>query len=480
MSEGRHARNGSTEPKRPNVIVIMSDDHACQAISAYGSEINATPNIDRIANAGVRFDHCYCTNSLCAPSRATILTGTYSHVNGVMTLSTLFDSGQPTFPALMQGAGYQTALVGKWHLGHGPGHDPTGLSYWDVLPGQGRYWDPEFISLAGRRVVPGYCTDVITDLSIKWLEGIDHSRPFCLLIHHKAPHRPWQPDRTSRHEPPIPETFFDDYSGRGRAARNATMRVADDLRPEDLKEVEPSGLSGDDLAIWKYRRYMADYLACVESIDDNVGRVLDWLDDRELTEDTIVIYTSDQGFFLGEHGWFDKRFMYEESLRMPLLVQYPRQVPPGMSSEALVANVDFAQTILDYAGVMPHPRMQGRSLRPLLKGGSSPEDWRTSVYYRYWEHNSSSHHVWAHYGIRTERYKLIFYYSDGLGLPGTSDALYPPEWELFDLELDPMELNSVYDDPEYGPIRARLQRQLEDQQRSCGDVPWSPRWKPHQ
>lgn len=460
---------------RPNIVFVMADDHAAHAISAYGSRVNTTPNIDRIAHEGMRLDHCYCTNSLCAPSRATILTGTYNHVNGVRTLATEFDARQPTFPAQLNGAGYQTAIVGKWHLGHGPTHDPQGFAYWDVLPGQGRYWDPEFIDRAGTRVVPGYCTTVITDLALAWLERRDPNRPFCLLVHHKAPHRSWQPDtaHASLYEDvdlPVPETFFDDYATRATPAREAAMRVADHLTAEDLKQLLPPDLTRDQEALWKYQRYMKDYLRCVASIDDNVGRLLDWLDETGLGDDTIVVYTSDQGFFLGDHGWYDKRFMYEESLQMPFLVRYPAEIEPGSSCDALAMNVDFAQTFLDYAGVPPHERMQGHSLRPWLRG-EHPDDWRRAVYYRYWEHDSWPHHVWAHYGVRTERYKLIRYYADGLGLAGTSPRTFEPEWELFDLERDPWELHNVHDDPAYAEVRDDLVTELARVQQECGDPP---------
>ncbi|WP_327091533.1 sulfatase [Nonomuraea sp. NBC_01738] len=462
--------------RRPNIVFIMADDHAAHAVSAYGSKINHTPHIDRIAEEGMRLDNCFCTNSLCAPSRASIMTGTYNHVNGVQTLSTEYDARQPAIPRMLQEDGYQTALIGKWHLGHGGVHDPRGFDHWSVVPDQGRYHNPVFLGMDGeQRVIPGYCTDIITDLSLDWLDRRDPDRPFFLMVHHKAPHRNWEPD--AKHlslfedgDLPVPETFFDDYGGRATAAREARMRVADDLRMDDLKRILPPGLTADEQALWKYQTYIKDYLRCVQSVDDNVGRLLGYLDDRGLTEDTIVVYTSDQGFFLGDHGWYDKRFMYEESLRMPFVVRYPREIPAGGVNGDLVVNVDFAQTFLDYAGVAAHPRMQGRSFRPLLRG-EAVGDWRTSAYYRYWEHDDGIHHVWAHYGVRTDRYKLIYYYADGLGIPGASDRVFAPEWELFDLAEDPWELHCVHDDPAYAAVRAELEAELARVQAEIGDEP---------
>lgn len=464
--------------RRPNIVFIMSDDHAAHAISAYGSRVNETPHIDRLAREGMRLDNVFCQNALCAPSRAAILTGTHSHVNGVRTLSTYFDNRQPTFVGLLRDAGYQTAIVGKWHLGHGPDHDPRGFDHWVVLPDQGDYHNPTFFDNGVERRFDGYATDIITDLSLSWLDSRDRTRPFCLLVHHKAPHRPWEPDEKHMHlyadtDIPLPETFHDDYANRSEAAKAALMRVARDLTPTDLKEPVPPGLTPEEEAYWKYQRYMKDYLRCVASVDDNVGRVLDYLDAEGLRDDTIVVYTSDQGFFLGDHGWYDKRFMYEESLRMPFLVRYPREVPAGSVSTAMISNVDFAQTFLDFAGVPAHPRMQGRSFRPVLRG-VTPDDWPQRIYYRYWEHGDGSHNVRAHYGIRTPRYKLIYYYNDGLGLPGTSSERYEPEWELFDLQTDPKEMRSVYDDPAYASVRAELTAELARLQKEIGDPPYTP------
>lgn len=460
---------------RPNIVFIMADDHAAHAVGAYGSKINQTPHIDRIAAGGMLLDNCFCTNSLCAPSRAAILTGTYNHVNGVKTLATEFDNRQVVFPQLLRRNGYQTALVGKWHLGHGPAHDPRGFGYWEVVPGQGRYRDPEFIGMDGvERVRPGYCTNIITDLAVDWLDARDPDRPFCLLVHHKAPHRNWEPDDKHRdmyvEDLPVPATFTDDHSGHAAAARAARMRIDRDLTLNDVKELLPPHLDADAAALWNYQRYIKDYLRCVASVDDNVGRLLDYLDANGLTDDTIVVYTSDQGFFLGDHGWYDKRFMYEESLRMPFLVRYPREIEPGTTCDALAVNVDFAQTFLDYAGVPADARMQGRSLRPLLRG-EMPSDWRDCVYYRYWEHDDAEHHVWAHYGVRTHRHKLVYYYADGLGIPGASSVPQEPEWELFDLRDDPWEMRSVYDDPAYAGVRTELTAELARLQAECGDIP---------
>jgi len=470
----RSAQDAGTGHRRPNVVFILSDDHAAHAVGAYGSVVNETPRIDEIAAHGWRLDNCFAANSLCSPSRASILTGTHSHVNGVTTLATFIDASQPTFITQLREAGYRTAIVGKWHMGDGPGHDPEGFDHWDVLIDQGEYHDPRFLSATGVRRVSGYATDVITDMALDWVEGLPGDEPWCLLICHKAPHRPWEPDAAHadlyRDPIPLPETFHDDYATRTSSARRAAMRIADHLNHEDLKQEPPMGLSYEEEALWKYQRYMEDYLRCVASVDDNVGRVIDWLRDRDEFEDTLLVYTSDQGFFLGDHGWFDKRFMYEESLRMPLVLSYPRRLPSGGVHAGIVTNVDFAQTILDATGVPHHARMQGRSFWADLTG-QGPLPRAEGMYYRYWQHDDPNHHAPAHYGYRTERYKLIYFYNDGLGLAGTGPAIYPGEWELYDLEADPHELRNVVDDPAYRQVRDDLARRLWDEQARLGDVP---------
>jgi arylsulfatase A-like enzyme len=441
----------------------MSDDHAAHAMSCYGSKINETPNIDRIAEGGMRLDNCFCTNSICTPSRASILTGTYNHVNGVKTLSDRLDGRQLTVSKLLRQNGYQTAIIGKWHLGHGGESDPTGFDFWSVLPGQGDYHNPAFIEMGERISVSGYATDIITDKSIDWIAGRDKDKPFFLMCHHKAPHRPWIPDEKHAHmyediDIPEPETFNDDYTNRASAAAAAEMRIDRDLLKKDLKMDPPEHLEGAALKSWKYQRYIKDYLRCIASVDDNVGRLLDYLDEEGLADDTIVIYTSDQGFFLGDHGWYDKRFMYEESLRMPFVIRYPREIAAGSVSGHMALNVDFAPMFLEYAGIAAPESMQGVSLRPILSG-ESPAEWRTSMYYRYWTH-LSEHKVYAHYGIRTEQYKLIYYYADALGTAGSEDEPKEPEWELFDLKKDPYEMINVYADPDYARVVEVLEEEL--------------------
>jgi arylsulfatase A-like enzyme len=445
---------------RPNIIFVFTDDHASHAISAYGSSINQTPNIDRLADEGMLFRNAFVTNSICAPSRAVILTGKHSHLNGIFTNRERFDSAQVTFPKLLQQAGYQTAIVGKWHLKSAP----TGFDYWEVLPGQGDYYNPRFRTHGDTVRYTGYVTDVITDRALDWLQnGRDPEKPFMLMYQHKAPHRRWQPgpdhltlyDDTTIPEPP---TLFDDYTGRTSAAKTQDLKL---VAPPQLNEqqlehwnaaYEPKNeafrqaeLTGDELVRWKYQRYIKDYLRTIASVDDNLGRVLDYLDEAGLTENTVVIYSSDQGFYLGDHGWYDKRWMYEESLRMPFVVRWPGVVQPGSENSDLVQNLDFAETFLEMAGVDVPADMQGRSLVPLLQG-RTPADWRDAIYYHYWEY-PAWHMVRRHYGVRTQRYKLIYYYEID-------------EWELFDLEHDPDELRSVYDDPEHSEIVADLTARL--------------------
>lgn len=450
--------------EQPNIIFIMSDDHASHAMSCYGSAINETPNLDRIANGGMRFDNCFCTNSICAPSRASVLTGQYNHMNGVKTLGDQFDSRQTTVQRLLRENGYQTALVGKWHLGHGGNHDPADFDYWNVLPGQGDYHDPEMIEMGKHKQEKGYVTDIITDKSLDWLKNRDNEKPFMLMYHHKAPHRPWEPDEKHAHmyedvDIPEPYSFHDDYDGKAQATKEATMRIDRDLLKRDVKADPPEGLSDKELKSWYYQRYIKDYLRCVASIDDNVGRMLDYLDEEGLTENTIVIYTSDQGFFLGDHGWYDKRFMYEESLRMPFVIRYPKVIKPGSVTKDFALNVDFAETFLDYAGIDIPDSMQGRSLRPILED-NTPDDWQTSMYYRYWEHLSKEHKVGAHYGVRTHEFKLIYYYGEALGAADAVDEYREPEWELYDLEKDPYEMTNVYHDSSYEETIKNLKKEL--------------------
>jgi arylsulfatase A-like enzyme len=446
--------------QRPNILCIMSDDHAANAMSCYGSKINETPHMDRIAADGMRLDNCFCTNSICTPSRATILTGQYSHVNGVYTLRDELDGSRDNVAKMLQRAGYQTAVIGKWHLYS----DPTGYDYWIVLPGQGLYHNPLFIEMdVGERTIEGYATDLIADMSIDWLRDRDREKPFFLLCHHKAPHRPWEPDEKHAAmyegiDVPEPDSLFDDYRHRSQAAAHEG----------DLKRPIPPGLKGNDLRQWAYQIYIKDYLRCVASIDDNVGKLLDYLDEEGLTDNTVVIYTSDQGMFLGEHGYYDKRFMYEESLQMPFLVRYPPEIEPGTVNDDIVLNNDFAPLFLDYAGVDAPPEMQGRSFRSVL-AGDTPHDWQTSLYYRYWMH-LAHHHVPAHYGVRTKGYKLIYYYGEALGRNGAVDEPTEPERELFDLVKDPCEMNNVYGDPAYADTVRELKTELYRLKEQVGDT----------
>ncbi len=443
------ATAGAAGKQRPNIVFIMSDDHAAHALSCYGSRVNRTPHLDRIAEEGMRFDQCLCTNGICGPSRAVILTGKYSHLNGFRTNSDQFNGAQQTFPKLLREAGYRTGMIGKWHLVS----EPTGFDYWNILQGQGEYHDPVMIEMGKKRKRTGYVTDIITDCTMEFIRGRDKDTPFCVMCHHKAPHRPWVPDEKHAHlfentPIPVPATFEDDYRNRSKAAERAEMRVARDLTPEDLKVEPPAGLSEKDLAHWKYQRYLEDYLRVVASVDENVGRLLDFLDADGLRENTLVVYTSDQGFYLGDHGWFDKRFMYEESLKMPLLMRWPGIIEAGRVNSAMVSNVDFAPTFLDCAGATVPADMQGTPFTPLLRG-ESPKDWRKSFYYEYFEY-PAVHMVYPHCGVRTERYKLIhFQYKDEI------DA-----WEFFDLKEDPDELHSCYDDPRYAREVETLKAEL--------------------
>ena len=462
----------SSQTKRPNIIFIMTDDHASHALGCYGSKINKTPNLDRLAKEGMLFKNSFCTNSICAPCRAVILTGKYSHINGVTDNNQKFDGSQQTFPKLLQKAGYQTAMIGKWHLKT----DPTGFDYWNILPGQGTYYNPAMIEMGQQKNYTGYTTDIITDHCLKWLKEREPDKPFCLMFHHKAPHREWEPGPkylTMYDDVAIPEpdNIFDDYSNRGRAAKEQDMSIEKTMNEKDLKLVPPKNLTpeqkklwdaaynpkneafekanlqGKDLVRWKYQRYIKDYLRCIASVDENVGRLLDYLVQSGLTENTVVFYTSDQGFYLGDHGWFDKRFMYEESLRMPLLVRYPKEIKSGSINEDMVLNLDFAPTFLDFAGVDKPEDMQGNSIRPLLQAKKA-KDWRKSMYYHYYEY-PAVHSVKRHYGVRTDRYKLIHFYND------------IDEWELYDLMKDPREMKNVFDDPAYADIVKELKVELQ-------------------
>jgi arylsulfatase A-like enzyme len=464
------ARAAGSPP--PNILYIMADDHAAHAISAYGSRINQTPNIDRIANSGARFTNCFCTNSICTPSRAAILTGQYSHKNGVYTLNDKLDPNRDHVAKELQRIGYQTAMIGKWHLAT----DPTGFDYWNILPGQGVYYDPTFIEAGHRIQHKGYCTDLIGEFTLDWLKRRDPKKPFFAMCHHKAPHRPWQPDPKYQdlyndRNIPEPGNLLDHYEGKARSVADVKMRVGENMNIKtDLKRDAPADLQGDALRKWAYQYYIKDYLRCIRSVDDNVGRVLDYLDTAGLAQNTIVIYTSDQGFFLGDHGWFDKRLMYEESLRMPFLMRYPPGVKPRSIVRDMVLNIDFAPTFLDYAGGKAPAEMQGRSFKANVEG-HTPRDWRKAMYYRYWMHNDPDHHVPGNYGVRTDRWKLIYYYGKPLGMTGAFPPDTAPEWELYDMRSDPREMKNLYTDPKYAPIVKQLKEELDKLQKEAGDTP---------
>ncbi len=477
--------------KRPNIIFIMSDDHATQAISAYGhpvSKLAPTPNIDRIADNGAQFLNNYCANSISGPSRASILTGKHSHKNGFLAnWNKEFDGTQQTLPKILQENGYQTALIGKWHLIS----KPTGFDHWMILKDQGDYNNPDFITENDTVQYFGYVTDLITTFTKQWLQTRDDTQPFFLMMQHKAPHRNWVP--AERHYNlyeetvfPVPENYFDDYEGR-YAAKHQEMNIYRDMyEGHDLKMV--TGINSDSLlydpwphafietltpderqrffdayrernndfyttprnekeiAEWKYQRYMQDYLATIRAVDESVGQILDYLEQTGLDKNTLVIYTTDQGFYLGEHGWFDKRFMYEESFQMPLLMQYKGHIPPGTKIEGFTQNIDFAPTFLDFCGIEVPADMQGKSFKELTETGTIPDDWRRSLYYHYYEF-PGFHSVRAHYGVKTDRYKLIHFYKEGI-------------WELFDLEADPMEMQNIYGKEGTGEITGKLKQEL--------------------
>ncbi|RMF38440.1 MAG: DUF4976 domain-containing protein [Planctomycetota bacterium] len=479
---------------RPNIVFIFSDDHAPHAIGAYGTRyasLDPTPNIDRLAQQGMLFRNSFCTNSICGPSRAVILTGKHSHKNGFMNNGNRFNPDQQTFPKLLQRAGYQTAMFGKWHLQS----NPQGFDAWEILPGQGEYYNPVLISPQGRKQYEGYCTDIVTDLALDWLrEGRDPDKPFMLMCQHKAPHRCWMPppryltlyDDVTVPEPP---TLFDDYRDNALPAHIQEMEIdrhmhlvfdlfvdpppgfdpekevgtdksawrnMKKMTPEQLRQwhaaygpkneaFRRANLSGKDLVRWKYQRYIKNYLRCVKTVDDSVGQLMAYLEEAGLADNTIVIYSSDQGFFLGDHGWYDKRWIYEESLRMPFIVKWPGVTAPGSTCDAMIQNLDYAETFLDMAGVSIPADMQGRSLVPLLRG-QPPEDWRTSIYYHFYEF-PSVHMVARHNGVRTERYKLAHFYQFD-------------EWEFYDLATDPDELTNQYGNPQYAEQIAALKDEL--------------------
>ncbi|HEX7351334.1 sulfatase [Brachybacterium sp.] len=468
---------------RPNIVFIMSDDHAAHSISAYGSRVNTTPHMDRLAAEGARMDAVYCTNAICTPSRASILTGTYSHINRAPSIYSEFDHRVRTVPEVLSECGYQTALYGKWHLGRSERSRPRGVDDWRIYPDQGAYVDPVMIGPDGEETHEGYATDIVTRQSLDFLDRRDPERPFSLMVHHKAPHRPWvpHPRYEGRYEAgtiPEPETMWDDHASRAQVVREVAMQL-DDLRPTDYKDELPAELEGDDEATrrarssWKYQRYMRDYLRCVQAVDDSVGEILNYLEENGLAENTLVIYTSDQGFFLGDHGWFDKRLMLDESLTMPMLVRWPAQVPAGSRVTDIVSNVDFAATLLEAAGAEPSalPDQQGRSFLTQLRG-EDVEDWRQAVYYRYWEHDDPEHHAPAHYGVRTPTHKYIRYYNDGLGTPGSSDRIMPIEDELYDLVADPREMTNVVEDPAYAEVLEELRSLTAQLQAEYGDAPY--------
>jgi arylsulfatase A-like enzyme len=489
-------RSADPSPDRPNIIFIMSDDHAYQAISAYGHGLNHTPNIDRIAEEGALFTRAFVTNSICAPSRAVMLTGKHSFKNGKVDNLQPFNWDQDNFAKQLQQAGYQTAMIGKIHLNG----LPQGFDYSNVLPGQGQYYNPEFIENGERKQYHGYCTQITTDLALDWLKNKrDKSKPFLMLYHQKAPHRTWMPEQKyldlfdDRTFTP-PDNFFDTYENRSVAAAHEMgiyehMDVVYDLKMLDeeekiqtryrpnaqnmydrmdqeqkaawdahykplIEEYLSANLEGEELALWKFNRYMRDYLATIQSVDDGVGEVLDYLEEAGLAENTIVVYTSDQGFYLGEHGWFDKRFMYEESFRTPLLMRYPKEIQAGTVVSQLIQNLDFAATFLDYAQTPIPDDIQGESFRKVVSGENSK--WRDAIYYTYYEY-PGEHNVQRHHGIRTDRYKLIHFYYDS----GT--------WELYDLEKDPSEMNNLYDHPDYAGVQKEMHQKLKDIREKYGD-----------
>lgn len=459
-------------PRRPNILFVMTDDHAVSALGCYGNRLVRTPTLDRLASEGVRFDNSFCTNSLCAPGRAGILTGTYSHINGIIGNSEGKDAiehlkpGLATYPELVRAAGYKTAIVGKWHLFD----EPKGFDYSCVLPGQGLYFDPEFIENGARRKFPGYATDVTTEKALNWLRQPKDGAPWCLVYQHKSPHRPFKP--APRHaklyegvEIPYPATFDDDYATRKIAAEARDMRFDESLEPDYAAEI-PKGLKAAEKKRWIYQRFVKDYYGAIAGIDENLSRVFDHLKQAGEYDNTLIVYTSDNGFFVGDHGWYDKRFMYEPSLRVPLMIRPPGGMKAPKTAQAFAINVDLAPTMLDYAGVSVPASMQGRSLRPVIEGGAPPADWRQSMYYAYYENSwklagkgkdamadpsfqfFTPHRIGPHRGVRTATHKLIQYYAEG------------DYWELFDLRADPNELTNLYGKPEAAAAQAELTAEL--------------------
>ncbi|MFH1921754.1 MAG: sulfatase [Planctomycetota bacterium] len=437
--------------ERPNILFIMSDDHAAHAVGCYGSQLNETPNIDRIAEEGIRYTNCFCTNSLCGPSRAVVLTGKYSHKNGFYRNGNTFNGTQQTSPKLLRKAGYTTAIFGKWHLGS----TPTGFDHYEVLIGQGPYFNPPLKTAAGVVQHRGYTTDIITDRTLDWLKTRRPTdRPFFVMCHHKAPHANWEADakhsRMYEHDLPEPATFNDDYATRSRAIADHSLHMQDcyDRHFRRLKGPAPKGMAPEEYRRWSYQVFIKDYLRVIASVDDNVGRLLDYLDESGLAKNTIVIYTSDQGFFLGDHNLYDKRLMYEHSLRMPLVARWPGTIEAGQTSDALVMNLDFTPTFLGLAETNIPADVQGKSLVSLL-AGETPVDWRDAIYYRFYE---KAYGIPAMLGVRTARHKLIHYQLDGCAP------------ELFDLHQDPDELRNVYEDKAYLSVRASLTKKLRDLQ----------------
>lgn len=484
---------------QPNILFIMCDDHAANAISAYRSrlsEVFQTPHIDRIANEGCRMDNCHCTNAICTPSRACILTGQYPHTTGVMTLSDHLDVNIKTYPQMLQSAGYQTALFGKWHV-HS---EPQGFDEYQILPNQGLYFDPVFVSKKDAdwtqvhakyefgqypdgQIRQGYVTDLITDYCIDWLDQRNRDQPFMLMCHHKAPHDYFEYHPRDEHllddiTIPEPASLWEDKSHRSDGSRDFGTTISDhNLRRNYIKsmtdddyptgKLDVSGMSSKERTQAAYQKYLKDYLRTVKAIDDNVGRLLDYLDQQDLAENTLVVYTSDQGMFLGEHDYMDKRWIFDEALQMPLLVRFPKEIQPSTVVDTVVSNVDFAPTLLDYAGLDATDEMQGASIRQIIQG-IEPDHWPNTAYNRYWMH-MAHHDNPAHYGIRTKEYLLVYFYGLPLNANGAEQYITPEGWELYDIQKDPYQVNNVYNDPAYQSIVRDLKKQLKELKDTIGD-----------